>query len=150
LTIALARASADRLLAVYVLDLDGFKPVNDQFGHDVGDELLRVVAQRLRTSMRSDDAIARLGGDEFVVVAGGLSTETLAEELGLKLLEAFRAPFALKEHTCGVRATIGYALAPTDADDAVALLKAADAAMYAGKQAGKDRLVRLSAIRLKP
>jgi diguanylate cyclase (GGDEF)-like protein len=136
--------------AIMFLDLDGFKPVNDQFGHDVGDELLRVVAQRLRTSMRSDDAIARLGGDEFVVVAERLSTETQAEELGLKLLEAFRAPFALKEHTCSVRATIGYALAPTDADDAVALLKAADAAMYAGKQAGKDRLVRLSAIRLKP
>jgi diguanylate cyclase len=142
LTRALGRATPERILAVYVLDLDGFKPVNDQFGHDVGDELLRVAAQRLRASMRTSDEVARLGGDEFVVMAEGLTNEAQARELGLKLLEAFRAPFALKQHTCNVTATIGYALAPTDASDANALLKAADAAMYAGKQEGKDRLVR--------
>lgn len=139
---ALARATPERILALYMLDLDGFKPVNDQFGHDVGDELLRVVAQRLRASMRAGDAVARLGGDEFVVMAEGLTTEASAQELGLKLLDALRAPFAIKQHTCGVRATIGYALAPTDASDVNALLKAADSAMYAGKQEGKDRLVR--------
>jgi diguanylate cyclase (GGDEF)-like protein len=142
---ALVRASPERILALYVLDLDGFKPVNDQFGHDVGDELLRLVAQRLRSSMRAGDGVARLGGDEFVVMAEGLTSEGWAQELGLKLVDAFRAPFALKQHTCDVRATIGYALAPRDAIDARALLKAADAAMYAGKQEGKDRLVRVSA-----
>jgi diguanylate cyclase (GGDEF)-like protein len=143
LTGALGRASSERILALYALDLDGFKPVNDRFGHDVGDELLRVVAQRLRASMRAGDAVARIGGDEFVVMADGLGNEALARELGLKLLDAFRAPFALEEHSCNVSATIGYALAPTDASDSGVLLKAADAAMYAGKQEGKDRLVRL-------
>jgi diguanylate cyclase (GGDEF)-like protein len=145
LAVALGSATAERLLALYVLDLDGFKPVNDRFGHDVGDELLRVAAQRLRSSVRSGDAVARLGGDEFVVMADGLSNQELARELGLKLLDAFRAPFALNQNTCNVTATIGYALAPVDANDAGSLLKAADAAMYAGKQEGKDRLVRVKA-----
>jgi len=143
LAVALGRVAHERLLALYVIDLDGFKPVNDQFGHDVGDELLRVAAQRLRSSVRGGDAVARLGGDEFVVMADGLSNQELARELGLKLLDAFRAPFALGKHTCNVSATIGYALAPVDANDAGSLLKAADAAMYAGKQEGKDRLVRV-------
>jgi diguanylate cyclase (GGDEF)-like protein len=140
---ALARLTPERILALYVLDLDGFKPVNDKFGHDVGDELLRVVALRLRASVRAGDAVARFGGDEFVVMADGLGDETLARDLGLKLLDAFHAPFVLDENTCLVTATIGYALAPLDATDAGALLKAADAAMYAGKQEGKDRLVRV-------
>ncbi len=145
LAVALGRATPERLLALYVIDLDGFKPVNDKFGHDVGDELLRVAAQRLRSSVRGVDAVARLGGDEFVVMADGLSNQELARELGLKLLDAFRAPFALNQNTCNVTATIGYALAPEDANDAGSLLKAADAAMYAGKQEGKDRLVRAKA-----
>jgi diguanylate cyclase (GGDEF)-like protein len=140
---ALERATPEDLLAVYVLDLDGFKPVNDQFGHDVGDALLRVVADRLRGSIRARDAVARLGGDEFVVMADGLGSESQARDLGMKLLDALRAPFEIDPHGRNVTATIGYALAPTDATDANALLKAADAAMYAGKQAGKDRLVRV-------
>jgi diguanylate cyclase (GGDEF)-like protein len=143
LAAALSRATSARILAVYVLDLDGFKAVNDRFGHDVGDELLREVAKRLRASMRAGDAVARLGGDEFVVMAEGLTSEASPQELGLKLVDACRAPFAVKQHICSVRATIGYALAPRDASDARTLLKAADAAMYAGKQEGKDRLVRL-------
>ncbi|HEX7558061.1 MAG TPA: diguanylate cyclase, partial [Usitatibacter sp.] len=129
LAVALGSASPERLLALYVLDLDGFKPINDQFGHDVGDELLRVAAQRLRASVRSGDAVARLGGDEFVVMADGLSNQELARELGLKLLDAFRAPFALGLHACNVSATIGYGLAPVDANDAGSLVKSADAAM---------------------
>jgi diguanylate cyclase (GGDEF)-like protein len=139
---ALARAGPDRLAALYILDLDGFKAVNDQYGHDVGDSLLRIAAQRLRGSVRTRDGVARLGGDEFVVVASGLATEEHGRELGSKLVEAFREPFALERQTCKVSATIGYALAPTDAQDAQELMKAADAAMYAGKEQGKDRLVR--------
>ena len=139
---ALKRATPERSLALFMLDLDAFKPVNDQFGHHVGDELLRVVAQRLRASVRSRAAVGRLGGDEFVVMAEGLASDALARELGLKLLDAFRAPFALGGAVCSVSATVGYALAPADARDAASLLKAADAAMYAGKQEGKDRLVR--------
>lgn len=138
---ALARATPERILALYMLDLDGFKPVNDRFGHDVGDELLREVARRLRGCVRAGDGVARIGGDEFVVMAERLNSETLARDLGHKLLEAFRAPFGLRQQDFELSATIGCALAPTHATDASALLKAADAAMYAGKQDGKYRLV---------
>jgi diguanylate cyclase (GGDEF)-like protein len=138
---ALARVSPERILALYALDLDGFKPVNDKYGHDVGDALLRAVAQRLRASVRSGDGVARFGGDEFVVMAEKLPNAGRARELGAKLLEAFRSPFVVGQHVCAVGATIGYALAPKDGMAASELLKAADGAMYAGKQAGKDRLV---------
>jgi diguanylate cyclase (GGDEF)-like protein len=139
---ALERASPERLLALYVLDLDGFKPVNDEHGHDVGDALLRAVAQRLRASVRAADSVARFGGDEFVVMAEGLPDEVQAGDLGAKLLASFGTPFSVAGTTCSVRATIGYAIAPIDGSDATELLKAADAAMYAGKQAGKNRVTR--------
>lgn len=137
---AIERVAPDRILALYVLDLDGFKPVNDQYGHDVGDQLLLVAAQRLRGCVRSGDGVARIGGDEFVVMAAGLATKEQAEELGMKLIEAFRSPFALHERSCTVSATVGYALSPPLERDAATLLKAADSAMYAGKEGGKDRL----------
>ena len=138
---ALARATPEKVLVLYVVDLDGFKPVNDRYGHDVGDALLRVVGQRLRWCMRSRDTVARLGGDEFVVVAEGLADERQATELGHKLLDAFATPFALSPHTCSVTATIGFALAPRDATDPHTLLKAADVALYKGKQEGRARIV---------
>ncbi len=146
LNMALASAVQDcgprQLLAVYMLDLDGFKPVNDQYGHDVGDELLITVAQRLRATVRTGDVVARVGGDEFVVMAGGLQSDAQAEELGGKLLATFRESFALEQEICHVGVTIGYVLAPPDGTEAALLLKAADAAMYAGKQAGKNVLRR--------
>jgi diguanylate cyclase (GGDEF)-like protein len=139
---ALENATPERLLALYVLDLDGFKPVNDQYGHDVGDALLRAVAQRLRASVRQADCVARFGGDEFVIMAAGLPDERQARDLGAKLLASFRTPFSVAGTSCSVRATVGYAIAPTDGKNATELLKAADAAMYDGKQAGKDRVTR--------
>ena len=142
---ALVRATPERMLALYVLDLDGFKPVNDQYGHDVGDALLRVVAQRLRNSMRADDVVARLGGDEFVVMAEGMATPTQARELGNKLLDAFSSPFTFSNLSCRLSATIGFAVAPLDAGESATLMKMADAAMYAGKQQGKDRLMAAAA-----
>lgn len=140
---ALPKATPQHILAVYFLDLDQFKPVNDQYGHDVGDELLVVAASRLRATVRAGDAVARLGGDEFVVMANGLHSEKQARELGHKLLDAFRLPFSLTQHTCTVGITIGYALAPTDSNDALGLLKNADAAMYIGKQNGKNCVRRI-------
>lgn len=138
----LPHASPGRLVALYALDLDGFKPVNDRFGHDVGDELLVAVAQRLRAHIRSSDLVARVGGDEFVLVAHGLPDERSAHELGLKLCDAFVPPFEVVGAPVRVGLTAGYALAPVDGHDAVDLLRRADAAMYTGKQAGKQRLVR--------
>lgn len=134
---ALPRCSPEKLLAVYVMDLDGFKPVNDKHGHDVGDELLIAVTRRLQGHVRQSDVVARLGGDEFVVMTGHLSSPEQAQELGQKLLDAFSSPFSLGNITVQVGLTIGYAIAPHDSNDAVGLLKLADAAMYTGKQGGK-------------
>ena len=142
LTAALAHCDSEHLVAVYVMDLDGFKPVNDQHGHDVGDELLVAVARRLQGLLRKSDLVARLGGDEFVVMVSQLDSAEQAHEMGQKLLEAFHQPFALPAQDIQVGLTIGYALAPTDSSDAVGLLKLADAAMYAGKQGGKFRVLR--------
>lgn len=134
----MANTSPERLLAVYMIDLDGFKQVNDQHGHELGDELLIAVGQRLASQLRSTDTVARLGGDEFVVTAGGLADERQARDLGHKLVEAFREPFALAgQRECQVGLTIGYVLVPVDGTDPVNLLRRADAAMYAGKQGGK-------------
>jgi diguanylate cyclase (GGDEF)-like protein len=142
LAIALPRADAHRMLGVYLLDLDGFKAVNDRLGHDAGDELLKLVAERLRAPLRHRDVVARLGGDEFVVMATDLPGDEEARRIGQKLLDAIAAPFIVRGQTCRVGLTVGYALAPLDGHDADSLLKRADAAMYAGKQAGKHTLRR--------
>ncbi len=130
------QAMPQPLLALYLLDLDGFKPVNDRYGHDVGDALLVAVGERLRHQVRSSDFIARLGGDEFVVVARGLADEAAAQRLGAKVLDTFATPFTAAGRTCSVGASVGYALAPFDGTHADELLQCADAAMYAGKSAG--------------
>lgn len=138
----LAGCSTRQVLAVYLLDLDGFKPVNDQHGHETGDALLVAVAQRLRAQLRSHDAVCRLGGDEFVVALAGLSGPEEAERIGLKILGAFQEPFWIHGLCCRVGMTVGYAVAPHDDLSVAGLLKRADAAMYAGKQAGKNCLQR--------
>ena len=139
---ALRQCQPDRLVAVYLLDLDGFKPVNDRFGHDVGDALLVAVGQRLQQQLRQHDIVARLGGDEFVVVAANLGDESAACNLGDKLLLACARPFEAAGQVCTVGLTIGYALAPLDTSDGEELLKRADAAMYAGKKAGRGQVQR--------
>jgi len=100
------------------------------------------VARRIESLLRASDTVARLGGDEFVVVAGSLPGDAEAQLLGRKLLESFRAPFDVAGQSCRIGLTIGYSLAPLDGRDAIGLLKRADAAMYAGKQAGRNCLQR--------
>lgn len=139
---SLLRVTAQRMTAVFLLDLDGFKPINDRLGHEAGDEVLVGVARRLESLLRGSDTVARLGGDEFVVVASGLAAEADARALGRKLLDGFREPFVAAGQPCLVGLTIGYALAPLDGQDASSLLKRADAAMYAGKQAGRHCVTR--------
>lgn len=138
----LAKAGHGQMLALYAIDLDGFKPVNDRHGHDVGDEALVMVAQRLKQAVRAGDLVCRVGGDEFVVVAAGLPDEQHARVVGDKLLACSARPFVLSRATCELGMTIGYAIAPLDAVDADGLLKLADAAMYRGKQAGKQQVRR--------
>lgn len=139
---ALARATPAQGLAVYVIDLDGFKAVNDRLGHDAGDELLVAAAARMKATLRGGDVVARLGGDEFVVVARELKDESIAWQVGQKLLQAFREPFGVAGQECRVGLTVGFALAPQDGSRAADLLKRADAAMYAGKEAGKGTVRR--------
>ena len=142
LAAALPACHGRSALAVFLLDLDGFKPVNDRLGHDAGDDLLVQVGQRLRTQVRGGDVVARLGGDEFVIMAPGIPGEAEALVLGRKLLDAFGQPFEVSGQTCRVGLTIGFALAPHDGMRADDLLKRADAAMYAGKQAGRHTVRR--------
>lgn len=138
----LPQATPGRMLGVYLLDLDGFKPVNDRHGHDVGDALLVAVGQRLQTQLRGTDVVARLGGDEFVVLAAGLPDEDVARQIGQKMLASFNQPFVVLGQHCEVGLTIGYALGPVDGVTADDLIKRADAAMYAGKNAGRRCLQR--------
>lgn len=142
LAAALPECRGNQALALYLLDLDGFKPVNDRLGHDAGDALLVQVAQRLRQQVRQGDLVARLGGDEFVIMAPGIPGEAEALVLGRKLLAAFEQPFIVGDAPCRVGLTIGFALAPHDGNHADDLLKRADAAMYAGKQAGRHTVRR--------
>jgi len=140
---AVARCSTRSLVAVYLMDLDGFKPINDSYGHDVGDDLLVAVGQRLQASVRQQtDLVARLGGDEFIIMACHLETPQQAEDLGRVLLRAFDLPFSVRDQQMRVGLTIGYALAPLDSNDPQGLIRLADAAMYAGKQGGKRSIRR--------
>ena len=139
----LPTSSPQNLVAVYLMDLDGFKPINDTHGHDVGDDLLVAVAHRLEHNVRRHtDVVARLGGDEFIIMASRLETPEQAHELGRALLRAFEQPFVLSHLHLHVGLTIGYALAPLDSDDPQGLIRLADAAMYDGKQNGKRTLRR--------
>ena len=138
----IAAAAPDRLVVVFLLDLDGFKAINDRLGHDVGDVLLCQVSKRMRDALRASDHVARLGGDEFVVAAVDVPSEREANMIGRKLLEAIRTPFDVEGKRCSVGVTIGFAMAPHDGDELPSLLKRADAAMYAGKCAGKNQVQR--------
>ena len=127
-------------LAGLFLDLDGFKQINDLHGHDAGDRLLVELANRLRGSLRASDPLARLGGDEFfVVLEGDLSDTGPIERVAKKLLAAILAPYDLGggKHA-SISASIGISIFPDDAGDAPTLMKHADMAMYAAKQAGKN------------
>lgn len=137
LSAAMLTATPECPVAVYVLDLDGFKPVNDQHGHDVGDELLEAVAKRLSERIRYPDLIARVGGDEFLVLARSVHSAQDAQQLGEQLLAAIEAPFLIGPLSLQLGVTVGYALAPQDAQNAHELVKQADAAMYRGKQDGR-------------
>jgi len=125
--------------AICFLDLDGFKSVNDQLGHAVGDQVLVGVAQHLSAVLRADDTLARLGGDEFVLLLSDIaSTEECAQVLE-RVLDATRQPIQAEGHAVALSASIGVSLYPSDNSDPDLLLRHADMAMYLAKQAGKNR-----------
>jgi diguanylate cyclase (GGDEF)-like protein/PAS domain S-box-containing protein len=143
LPVAQARADRTQLkLALMFIDLDGFKGVNDTYGHDAGDDLLREVAKRLKAGIRLTDSIARYAGDEFIVLLEGLDDYAQAHEAASKLLHAIVEPVLIDSVAVTISASIGIAL--YDANSAVrpdALINEADAWMYKAKHAGKGRVL---------
>jgi diguanylate cyclase (GGDEF)-like protein/PAS domain S-box-containing protein len=127
--------------ALLFIDIDGFKPVNDNFGHDVGDMVLRAIAQRLHGVLASHDFVARLGGDEFVVILPGVEHVADVEKVALRILEKIGEPMSFGGKDCKVGASIGGALYPINGQGEEALLNAADNAMYEAKRGGKNRVV---------
>lgn len=129
----------DISLAVCMLDLDGFKAVNDGYGHAVGDLLLVEVAQRLKGILRGGDAVARLSGDEFVLILRHVDDERQLHAALRRVLRALAAPCVVREHTLSLSASIGVTLYPQDDEDADTLVRHADQAMYLAKQRGRNR-----------
>ncbi|MHB0888079.1 putative bifunctional diguanylate cyclase/phosphodiesterase [Acidithiobacillus sp.] len=129
----------ERLLAVGILDLDGFKQVNDRFGHAAGDALLQEMAQRLLGEMRSGDTLARMGGDEFGLLLPDIEQLEEVEDACARLLEVLRAPFHLGDEEIPLSASIGLTSYPLDDSLPEDLLRHADLALYAAKAAGRDR-----------
>jgi len=140
LQVATAQAKRnDKLLAVCYLDLDGFKPVNDRHGHEIGDRLLIEVAGRLRESLRGGDSVGRLGGDEFVLLLGDLDNENECHVALERILKRLSAPYRFDGLELILSASIGVTLYPSDATDSDTLLRHADQAMYDAKEAGRNR-----------
>lgn len=132
---ALARpASSQAAFGLLCLDLDSFKPVNDRYGHLVGDALLRIVGRRLARCVRSGDVVSRLGGDEFACLASGLSDREHLSHLACKLFDAVSQPISIDGTELVIRPSIGIAICPDDGATASSLLTHADSAMYRAKR----------------
>ena len=127
-----------RPVAALVIDLDRFKDINDSFGHSTGDEVLKAVANRLRSAIRQEDTVARLGGDEFVILQVGLYQPNGARALAAHLLKALSEPFKIGGSQLNCGASIGIALSPPDAEDFDALIACADAALHKAKVDGRN------------
>lgn len=126
-------------VALLFIDLDGFKEVNDTYGHETGDKLLIEVAKRLKKSVRRDDFVARLAGDEFVVVLKDIYSKEDIIRIAHKLLSNLDEPFFIDGHYIQIGASIGIAVLPDDAFELETLVKYADRAMYHSKFTGKNR-----------
>jgi diguanylate cyclase (GGDEF)-like protein len=133
--IARAQRSASRVGLLF-LDLDGFKQINDNLGHAVGDQVLRLAPSGWRSVVRESDSVSRYGGDEFVVLLAEISSAADAAPIARKILDALAAPAGIGPHPISLKASIGIAIYPDDGADAVTLIRHADAAMYRSKRQG--------------
>lgn len=129
--------SSRKLIAVLMVDLDNFKPINDYFGHAAGDEVLKSAANRLRQSVRSDDTVVRMGGDEFVILLTDLDDRIDAEKICQRITSAFDEKFIISGRAVSVGATVGASLYLHHGDDIETLLGAADQALYHMKREGR-------------
>ncbi len=129
----------DRRFAVLFIDLDGFKTVNDTFGHAAGDQVLQEIAKRLRACLRSSDIVARLGGDEFIILLNEIHEKEDASRISREILGSIQKPMAITEATVTLKASIGIACYPDDGRDEQSLLRHADTAMYRAKSCSKNK-----------
>ncbi|OGA53199.1 MAG: hypothetical protein A3G24_25615 [Betaproteobacteria bacterium RIFCSPLOWO2_12_FULL_62_13] len=127
-----------RTFALLYIDIDHFKQVNDAFGHETGDELLRAVAARLAQSVRASDTVARWGGDEFVAILEGVADQQSAACVASKLVAACGEPYIVRGHECRITLSLGASCHPRDGHDPAALLERADRAMYEVKARGRN------------
>ena len=125
-------------LAVLFIDLDGFKSINDTYGHDIGDELLIQVARRLKSSIRKVDVVGRIGGDEFTVLVTDVKESVDAEQVAQKIVNSISKDFLIKKHIVKIGASIGISIFSYDAEDVDTIMKHADTAMYVAKNGGKN------------
>lgn len=136
--ISQARRKQNRL-ALFFLDLDGFKAVNDNYGHEAGDEVLRTTAHRLLACVRDIDTVARLGGDEFAIVLGEIEKSVDATGVAEKIIQKLAEPMLLKDgRECGIGVSIGIAIYPKNGTEIDSLMRAADIAMYKSKAGGRN------------
>ena len=129
----------DNQLAVCFLDLDDFKPINDSYGHEVGDQLLIEVAKRISSNIREEDTVSRQGGDEFALLLSDIESVKQCEETLRRVHQGLSKPYLIDGHTLFITASSGVTLYPLDGGDVDTLLRHADQAMYQGKLAGKNR-----------
>lgn len=125
-------------MAVCFLDLDEFKPVNDNFGHIVGDKLLVDLAQRIKNTLRNEDTVCRLGGDEFVILFVDAKSDKEFEQIACRLLDSCSKPYLIDNHKIEISLSIGISIAHSLTDDLPSLLNQADIAMYKVKQSGRN------------
>jgi diguanylate cyclase (GGDEF)-like protein len=137
LEMALSKSSRRQQIGVFLLDLDRFKAVNDTLGHPVGDELLKAVAERLRSCVRHNTVVARLGGDEFAVIEEDLASTEAAESLASRIIDTVSRPYDVDGHNIVIGTSVGIALSPTDGMQADVLVKGADLALYRAKGGGR-------------
>jgi diguanylate cyclase (GGDEF)-like protein len=135
----------DRKLAVLFVDLDGFKLINDTYGHDAGDAVLSDLARRLHRNMREGDTLGRLGGDEFVLIIESYEDENQLIEVARKIVETVAQPFLIGNARHRVTASVGISAFPGDGRSAQELINCADRAMYHAKEGGKNQFRRYSA-----
>ena len=136
---SLAEARRNRQTsAVMFLDLDGFKAINDQYGHEFGDQLLKVTAQRIRAEIRETDTVARIGGDEFVIILSSLPENEIAERIAASLIEQLAKPVLIEDISVAISASIGISIYPQNGTTAEELIRSADKAMYRIKHQGKN------------
>jgi len=128
----------ERSFAIHFVDLDHFKPVNDTYGHAVGDDVLAAIGTRLGQGLRDSDTLARFGGDEFVILQPEVSSAAGALELAKRVAARFAPPFEVAGHAFEMTLSIGISMFPSDGGDAHTLLENADAALYRVKQDGRN------------